>query len=289
MKIKKDDIRTFIVVVCVCVICIVLGIILSIKSNFEKLEPVDKYDIFFSTVSNINSYINYISSDNNTAVYNLLDKNYIEEKGITSDNVLDIVDRYNIGSSLKITNMDYVKVGEDYIYYINGMIYEMGFESEEIVDDHFSIIVIKDNDNMSYSLYPIDDDTDYEKYINDIKEISIDINSNNIITKSETISKEQVCGVYLSDFYYGIFSNIDNSYRLLSDDMKDIYTNVDEYEKYINDNISKLSSTADKCKMDEIDDNRIYTVIDEKGNIYMFTEESIMNYKVEFYLKEVNE
>ena len=68
--------------------------------------------------------------------------------------------------------------------------------------------------------------------------------------------------------------------------MKKKYVNSGSYEKYIISNLNLISTTADKCKLDEYEDKRIYTVIDNNDNMYKFTENGIMNYVVDFYLKE---
>ena len=45
-----------------------------------------------------------------------------------------------------------------------------------------------------------------------------------------------------------------------------------------------MSTSADKCFMKKIKDNRVYSVIDKNENKFVFNEESIMNYKVDIYL-----
>lgn len=281
---KKDDVRTFIVIIGVCIVCVVIVLLLNIKSNTDRLIAVDEYNVFFSNVNYINNYFNYIASDNSEAVYSVLYDGYIEENQITYDNVLDKVNDYSINSSFGAHSMDVVQIGNNYIYYIGGRVYENDYFGKKIIDENFDILLIVDFDNLSYSLYPVDND--YEKVLNGIKKFSIDNNNYNNIKKSELINKEQVCVIYLADFINNITMNIDQSYKLLSDDMKKVYSTVDSYNNYVNQNMRLFSTTADKCKLEDIDDNRVYTVIDNNENTYVFTEESIMNYKVDFYLKE---
>lgn len=282
---KKDDIRTFLVIVIVCVLCVVFVLILNRKSNFDKLDVVNEYNVFFTNVNYVNNYLNYIASDNNEAVYSLLDNKYIENNNITVDNVLDNIDDYSFGVSLKANNMDFVQVGNNFVYYINGKIYENTYNGKELVDDNFSMIVINDYDNLSYSLYPVD--KNYKSVINNVKKININNNNYNNVSGSELINKEQICVMYLSDFIDSMVIN--ESYDLLSDSMKDIYTNKDDYQRYINNNIRLFNSTAAKCKLEKIDDKRVYTVIDDNENTYVFTEDNIMNYKVDFYLKKISD
>lgn len=286
MKIK-DDIRTFIVVACVCIICLVIGLILNNKSNYDKLVYVNEYSDFFTNTNYINNYISKIANNDSKTIYNLLDDKYIEENNITINNVLNIVGDYSILSSFDVNNMYYVQINKDYIYYIEGKIYENRFDEDKIlIDDDFAIVIINDTDKLSYSLYPVNNNN-YVKVINSIKKINIKNNKYNNIQKSGTISKEQVCITYLSDFTDNILNDINNSYELLSDNMKKTYNTSNKYINYISNNFDLITGTADKCKMDEIDDKRRYTVIDINDNTYIFTENSIMNYEVDFYLKEV--
>lgn len=284
---KKDDIKTLTVIVIICVICIVIGVILSIKTNFEKLSPVNEYSSFYSQVKYINNYINTITNRDSIGIYNLLDKKYIEENNITQDNVLEHVTNYTGMCFAKISSMKSVKIRGNYIYLAQGKIYKSGFENETVVDDNFSIIVINDYDNLSFSIYPINNND--KEVINNIKKINIEKNKYNVITDFDLINKEQICVTYLSDYLDKLSNNIKDSYEVLSNDMKKVYTTEDMYINYINNNINQLSTVADKCKVEELDKKRMYTVIDSKGNTYIFTEESIMNYKVDFYLKESNE
>lgn len=284
---RKDDIRTFIVVVIICVLCLIIGLVFSIKKNSDKLEAVNEYNVFFTNVSYINKYINCVADEDTSCVYNLLSDKYINSNNISIDNVLDDIFDYPSGASIKVINMNYVKINDNFVYYINGLIYENSYNDNVLVDDEFSVILIKDYDNLSYSLYPVTD-KNYKKVLNKIKDVDIVKNEYNVIENSTLIDKEQVCVIYLSDFINTLFTDISNSYDLLSDEMKKIYSNVDSYKEYVNNNKNKFSSVADKCRVDMNGESRVYSVIDDKGNKYIFDEESVMKYKAHFYLKEVD-
>ena len=79
---KKDDIKTLIVVILVCVIPLAIVLILNIKSNSDKLAAVSEYNDYFSIVSSVNKYVNYASSNNKEAIYSLLDEDYISNNEI---------------------------------------------------------------------------------------------------------------------------------------------------------------------------------------------------------------
>lgn len=281
---KKDDIKTIVVVVVVCVICLTIGLILNHKSNFEKLSSVNEYGVFFSEVRYINNFINYVSNNDDIGVYNLLDEKYIEENNISYDNVLEYVDDYPRMSSFKANSIEYVKLGSNVtLYYVKGDVYQNDFESERLVDEDVSIVLINDFDNLSFSIYPVEDN--YKSVINDLKRVNVEVNDYNKIVNTDLIDKEQVCVLYYSDFMNMLMNNIEKSYDYLSDDMKNRYTTTDSYIDFVNGNNDLFSTNADKCRVDEVDEKRVYSVIDENGNEYSFTEESVMNYKVSFYLK----
>lgn len=286
LKNIKDDFRTFIVVSIVCIICLIIGLIMNFKTNSDKLVNISEYETYFTKVNYINNYISMLANGNQNAVYKLLNNKYIEDNNVTLYNVLDNNKGYSILSVFEARNISSVKIKKDYIYYINGVIYNINHDGKEVIDDNFSILVIEDVSNNSYSLYPVDENN-YSNVINGFRRISINRNEYNKVTKAEKINNEQICTIYLSNFLSVTFEDIDKSYNLLSDNMKKNYSNKYDYENYINNNFSIMSATAEQCNMEKINNKRVYTVIDDNSNTYIFIENSIMNYKVEIYFNEI--
>ena len=282
---KKDDIRTFITIIIICTLIVGIVLILNRKSNSEKLEVVNEYNTFFTTSNYVNNYLNY--SSDSSKLYDLLYSDYVDKNNITVDNILTNIKSYPKNSTIKVTEMKYVKVKKDYIYYIKGKIYQNTFDGKELIDDNFDVVAVLDFDTLSYAIYPIEDDN-YKEVIDKIKKIEIENNKYNSIKKSELITKEQICVIYLSDYIDKIYNDIDLSYKILSKSMKEKYTTLEEYKNYINNNIDKITTEADKCSLEKINNNRLYTVIDKNKNKYIFNEESIMNYEVDFYLYDNN-
>ncbi|MGN1311603.1 MAG: hypothetical protein ACI4U4_01160 [Bacilli bacterium] len=282
---KKDDIRTFITIIIICTLIVGIVLILNRKSNSEKLEVVNEYNTFFTTSGYVNNYLNY--SSDSSKLYDLLYSDYIDKNNITVDNILTNIKSYPKNSTIKVTEMKYVKVKNDYIYYIKGKIYQNTFDGKELIDDNFDVVAVLDFDTLSYAIYPIENDN-YKEVIDKIKKIEIENNKYNSIKKSELITKEQICVIYLSDYIDKIYNDIDLSYKILSKSMKEKYTTLEEYKNYINNNIDKITTEADKCSLEKIDNNRLYTVIDKNKNKYIFNEERIMNYEVDFYLYDNN-
>ena len=279
---KKDDIRTFITIAIICAIIVGIVLIVNRKSNSEKLEEVNEYNTFFTITSYINNYIS--SSSNASKLYDLTYTDYINKNNITENTINEFLENYTINSSIKVTDMKYVKIKNNYVYYVKGKIYKNIYNGSEVINNNYQTLVLVDFDTLSYAIYPID--TDYKKVLDKIKKISIENNRNNNVKKSDLITKEQICVIYLSDYISKIDEEIELSYNVLSEKMKEQYPMFKEYVNYINDNRDKITTEADKCLLEKIGNNRVYTVIDKNENKYIFTEKSVMNYEVSFYLKD---
>lgn len=282
---RKDDIKTFATIVIVCLVIVVLVLILNHKSNSDKLETVNEYNTFFTVTSYVNDYINNISNQDSSSLYDVLYSDYIDKKNITLNNIYDNIEKYPINSSVKVTKMEYVKVKNDYIYYVEGKVNQITFDGKQEIDDNFKVVVITDFDTLSFAIYPLQENDNYKKTIDSIKKIKIENNKNNKIKNSSLVSKEQICVFYLSDYVDKLNNNIEEAYNLLSDQQKKQYT-LDKYKEFINANIDKITTDADKCSLELSGTNRVYTVIDINKNKYTFTEKNIMNYNVSLYLEE---
>ncbi len=281
---KKDDIKTFITILVICALIGGLVLILNKKSNSEKLEVVNEYNTFFKVTNYVNNYIN--NTRYSSSLYDIIYPEYIEQNNITEETIKDYIKEYPINSTIKVTNMKYVKIKENYLYYIKGEIYQNTLDKKELIEENFNTIVIIDFDTLSYSIYPVEEN--YKRVVDKIKKIKIENNGNNNIKKSELISKEQICVMYLSDYIDKINNNTISAYNLLNSDMKKQYSTLEDFENYINNNIYNITTEADKCSLEKLENKRIYTVIDKKQNKYIFKENNIMDYQVNFYLYENN-
>ena len=278
---KKDDIKTFITIIIICTLIVGLVLILNRKSNSEKLEVVNDYNSFFTTTNYVNNFLSY--SKDSSKLYDVIYSSYIDDNNITKDNIFNYIKSYQGDVSIKVIAMKYVKVKDNYIYYVKGKLYQSTFDSVEVIEDNFEVVVLVDINTSSYGIYPIDSN-DYKDIINGIKRIKIDNNSNNVVKTSSSISKEQMCVVYLSDYIDKLNNDINSAYDVLSNSMKEKYVSLDNFRIYINNNLNRITTDADKCSLENVKNKRIYTVLDKNSNKYVFVETNIMNYKVDFYL-----
>ena len=156
---KKDDKRTLIVVLIVCIICGIIIFLASRKSNFDKLSYVEDYSTYFSITREVNNYISYMAI-NDSSVNSLLDNNYID------DNISD--NKYSVLSELSANGIEYAKIGSNYLYFVKGKIIENDFDTVNVIDDNFMVLVLNDLSSNSYSIYPVNGDN-YKKIINGIR------------------------------------------------------------------------------------------------------------------------
>ena len=261
---KKDDKKTLIVILVVCVICGAIIFLASRKNNFEKLAIVNDYSTFFSVTQEVNNYINYIAMGNMTTINDLLNSKFIKNN---TDNLI-LYDNYSPLTSLKVNRIDYVKIGKNYLYFVVGVIVDNGFESVKIIDDNFKVLVLHDLLSNSYSIYPVNNDN-YKNTINSIKNINVVNNNENEIITIKSVKDIDICKLYFSNFVSKLLNNTEDAYNLLGDTSKKKYPTYEYFKKYINDN--------------EYKDSRVYSVIDSNDNSYTFTENGVMNYRVNFY------
>lgn len=279
---KKDDIKTIIVVAIVCLICAILVLAFGIKSNFEKLEGLTEYNTFFEVTSSINEYINYISDSDSDKVYSLLHEDYIVKNEITNSNVFDYVSKFSSNESFKVINMKGSEVSKNYyLYYAEGKIIRNTYDGVEVINDDYKILIIYDYVNLTKAIYPINAGDNIKKIINSIKKKSIVKNECNEIKGIGIIKTEQICSLYLSDYVNYLFNDIDNAYELADTSMKNKYTTIKKFSKVINSKKDSISFIADKCYFSDDYRGRMYSVIDINGNRYYFKEKSIMDYSVE--------
>lgn len=280
---KKDDRKTLIVVIAVCLICVLIIFLTSRKSNTDKLVLVNDYSSFFSVVREVNDYIGYFADKDNISVNYLLD-----DKFLVDNNNFVIDNNYSVLTEVNVSSMEFVKIGDNYLYFVKGKIVENDFDNSTIIDDDYMVVVLNDISNNSYSIYPVNEDN-YKKVINGIRKINIDSNSVNKMIKSDNFTDVQICKLYFSSYVSKLYNNTKEAYNLLSDNMMKRFNNYEEFGKYINENLSKITSSSKLCNMNEYKDSRVYTVIDNNDNSYSFSENGVMNYKVNFYFKSDEE
>ena len=297
---KKKKIIRFSIVISIFIIIFIIVYIINVldKKNNEpyiykeplpeiipyEMEQVSEYSYFFSVVNILNNYLSYVKDHNNEALFAILHPEYLEEYSINNSNLYDNIGNYenSLQLSFKVKVMDYKKYNDRYLYYVKGDIIENNFELSNIVASDMMYLVNVDYENITYAIYPLNSLYKVLPIIEPEKEISL--NYYNELIGSNIVTKDYLCNLYLNDFIWQINNNLDKTYDLLEKDFRlKYYSKKNNYLDYMNNNKNKISSQVFSCSSLSGERN-IYEVKDMNFNSFIFTEESIMNYKVEFTL-----
>ena len=294
---KKKIIRFAIVLIIFLVIFGIVFVINQLTNNqYEKyeepekeitpynMESVTEYSYFFSIVNILNNYLSNLKNHNTESLLNVLHSEYLKEYKLNENNIYDNLVKLDSDSqyTFKVRKMDYKTYDElnRYLYYINGDIILNNFEDSEVFMENVKFLINVDYENLTYAIYPLSFLYEILPVINPQKEIIK--NKDNGLIGSNVITKDYICNLYLSDFIRIVNNDLNKSYDLLESDFRrKNYAKKSSYIDYMNKNKSKLSSQIYSCNSLSAK-NHVYEIKDMNFNTYTFTEESIMNYKVEF-------
>lgn len=282
-----------------------LGVEQEVEIN-KRIQLVDTYRTFFSVEQMLNLYIQYAEFGNVEAVYNLLDKEYINNNNIVMDNVIDYVSymkRYN--SDSRIRKMYMQEDSQNCIYFINCIV-EKDYKGEE-----FCFILYQDTSSLTYSIEPLDK-KQFETIINnhntEIEKKKIESNKYNKICYISP-SEEQIIEKYFTDYIENALYYPQYAYDTIDIEYKNQhFDNVQDFQKYVANNkdifLSKDSTNMKKpnefSNMDEynlyfakykslkikeyqiknVNGEKRYIIIDNYGNNYIFYSTSPLQYKV---------
>ena len=271
--------------------------------NGKKPELVNYGNIYYTVDSLVKNYITHLNNNDKKEIYNILDKDYIQENNITEENVLLKIEQYSNIEKSKIKN----------IYELSGSRYTTYYIEYNINDKNIYFTINTDFINKTFSIIPIKEQ-EYNKLLNTIvedkygEEKQIEINNYNKIIY-ENVSEEQMAENLIQDYvtnalYYleDAYNSLDEGYRekrfgsiekfkeyieenkdiLKRLDKSDIkiysdFNNEKDYEKYVNE-LNKIHLS--KYTVQEILDGVEYICIDELGNYYIFDTTSVMKYNL---------
>ncbi len=266
-------------------------------------EEVKNANWYFTIKGCVDKYIEYVEKEDNTAIYNLLDKEYVNQNKITEDNVLKIVGENKLNNNYKINKM-YQITGKSFAtYYVKGRTNNIEIYFIVNIDNSskaFSIAYLTKSDYDKEISTPVQREQKYED--------TIERNSYNRIIY-QNYSEEEVIEEYLQDYLENALFNIEAAYNSLDIEYKQLkFKNINEYKTYVNNNREMLESMCkatwktytdfnnsdefekyfaqinknglDKYQISKDNNNKRYICIDTYGNYYIFSVESIMNYTI---------
>lgn len=258
------------------------------KTNYstqEEIKLLKDNGVFYTISSNINKYFKYIYKQDANSVYNILDKDYIEQNSITRNNVLNIFN-YTGLETLTLNEIYYINKSNISVFVVLGDIQneELVESGEKLTKSNFSIIMKLDMDNMTYSLYPYDcnskDDIDNKKLNDLISEVE-----KNTFNQYElyNVNNVQIARNYFYLYKKDMLNYIEKAYYITNEEYREKRFNgsIEKYKQYVNENIERFSNLKiDKCTVVENNNYREYVCIDNYGNYLIFRESSPMKYSV---------
>lgn len=277
-KIEGNNNKVYIIII---ILLVLFGIMLASVLMKEKNDSENKIDIEKSSTRNVADYISFFSiqniinkfifSNNAEEVYSMLDEEYINEEGITQDNVIELAKKGLIGMNYKCQKVQENKANNRFkdVYITNGIIIENGLEDINIIDTDFKAIVLLDYDNLTFSIIPNTDNL--KEALKNKKKVLIEKNKYNVLPSTGVKDYYDICLTYYNDFVFKINYLPDEAYNLLDSDSKEKVSKTDLYNLY---GFTSLNS----CKYDSEGATYIATATNEK--IIQFKEKSIMDYSV---------
>ena len=247
----------------------------------DEIALLEDESVFFSVQNVINQYYNYIFEENTSELFLLLDPEYLDEYGITSNNIYSVIGNdYGI-TSYMANNIYYNPDSSVTYYFVTGYLTSNSIMGDEYqyVDD-VSFLIIVDEATHRYVLRPIEV-SDLRNYAENYHIVDRNIEEGNRFQVS-TYSLESKLTTYLSEFINLLINNPEEAYQLLDDNKKKEYQSYQDFESHIVDIYNMLSSRIFSYSSREEDGVTLYDIIDNKQNEITIYEYSLMNYQISF-------
>lgn len=284
-NLNKEDIIKIIICCAVFAVLILIIVISNFNSIFnsdkdkistkEKFEVVSDYNLFFSISKNMNEFHTSLKQKNNIEVFNKLDEKYISEFGINTTNCLNFIDYDIKDTDYYARNIKYYEVNDTMtIYLVTGNVVKDDFESTITVEKNIKYLMIKDMNDLIFSIVPLDNKITEKEIIDKYKDSKIEINNYNMYSGGEIISKNNICIIYLSEYLDMVYTNPKEALEITKNfnDDKKLKTYAEE---------NNLNTSINACILENNkNETRTYTIIDENYNKYIINESEIYNYTV---------
>ena len=302
------------IIVILLIICCTLAVLLIIKNNKriikspvileepkEEIAEVIYKNQYFTVKGCISKYFLHCSmlnslDDNKAAeaetknnrqriakiIYNMLDKDYIKYKGITEENILNIIPN----TKDAVIYIDSMYLSEKHnnvkVYLVNGTLREK--QSGNL--SKFNMIVKLDYNNETFSI--ILDDFVREKYTNiklgeniQIGDDSIEPNDNNGYVFKKLTEQNYVDELF-NDFKDKCLYDLESIYAKLDEEYKKVkFSNTTELKEFIKNRYDNLNSLyLVSYSKEERDGYTEYTLIDSEYNCFIIRETAAMKYTI---------
>ena len=259
------------------------------RNNFYIVEScINRYYLFLtkSSSNNITANSSSIESQENIekqAIYEMLDKTYIDSENLTVDNIFDNIQQID-ESKFIIDKMYVSQIDRNMsVYLVAGK--EITIATSEEKDS--KMIVKMDMANKTFSLIVgetaerIFNESKKGEKLNIITETTIEKTDYNGYVYNNISDDEYVTDMF-DQFKTYLISYREEAYERLNEEYKSKkFENFEEFNQYVKDNIKDIViAKADKSKTSEYDGYTQYVIMDQYGNYYIFNETAAMSYTV---------
>lgn len=265
-----------------------------IDYNETKVEPVVDNIDFFTIQNCIQNYLDTININNSinenddgtiditeikNDIYNLLSNEYIQENSITTNNLLEKIDKVEEKLIFVPLKMNYLQLENTNKYTVYGFSRKL---NNEFVKDLYFIVNV-DNVNKTFSILPLKNQTN--ETFNNIElnreNIEIEVKDNNKYI-NQKITDQYLCEQYLLIQKRLMLAKPEQSYNYLNEEYRNKrFKTIDNYKKYISENLNHILKIA--LREYKINRKEDYTEIickDQYDNYYIFNTKEVLNYNV---------
>ena len=266
--------------------------LVTVRNDFYAVKScVEKFYTYYSSLydngENYNEVYGMssleIEEENKQAVYDMLDLDYINYKGINKNNILDKIEELKY-SVVNINEMYVSKRDINmYIYVVYGTLREV--KSGNVSD--FKLMIKLDALNKSFKVFLEDYIEQKYKNIRDDDQIEIKVESaiernDNNIYDYKIINDEVYVNDLFAKYKEEILFDFQNAYNHLDKEYRETrFESIDNFRNYLKDNIIKnVTMQIDKFQKNVYDDYTEYVCLDQNGKYYIFNEIATMNYNL---------
>ena len=258
----------------------------DIRNNFYVVKTcIDKFYTYYFESTNTNG--RYIvdeeqTNSNKEYLYGMLDKEYINFKGITVENVLEEIPQIN-RSDIQITEM-YVsqKTANVAIYFVYGVFNDRVNNTQtnfynivkvDMLNNTFKLI-LQDLAENKYGKIKVGENVEIEEFT----EIENDNDSN--IFEYESITDEEYITDIFNQYKQNLIYNRKLAYEQLDEEYREKrFPTFDEFEQYAEENSRRsVLMEIDKYQRNVYEDYTQYVCIDTTGKYYIFNMKHVIDY-----------
>lgn len=267
-----------------------------------KPEELKAESVYYTIDDCIKEFISRLEKNDSTAIYNLLNKQYVNNNNISINNAIT-----------KLSIKKYKDYESKKIYGITGKTYSTYYVSAKANNSDVFFIVNTDNSSKSFDIQPSTKE-EFETKRNTVisstnkYENTIESNENNTINYNY-YQEEDIVQKYFQNYLELALKNPEEAYELLDSKYKTAkFSNVKDFEKYITNRKKKIESMCkaswkkytdfsdykdyedyyrqvsknglEKYTVKQKSDGRQYICIDNYGNYYIFDIKAAMDYTI---------